>query len=127
MGAGAIVLLSSLAACARGPEPRSLHHIDGKLVHSETVGPGAYAAYTRARLAMEAEPPRLEEARGYLEEALRFDSNSAHLWTQYAEILERKGEREAALSALQRALNLQPGDPDALALQRKMQGRGAGR
>ncbi len=100
----------ALGACAtRGPSDHQLHVIDGSTVYSAPPSTVAYAAYLRCRLALEAEPPRLAEAHDAIQTAIAADSRDPHLWTVRAEIDARRGDTQAALSAVERALSLRPG------------------
>lgn len=114
-GRAAAVLLLALGGCygGLGPGYRSLHVVDGQVVSSPPPTPSAYEAYLRARLAFEHEPPRLDDARFYIEEALRFDPRDPHLWATRAEIEERAGEQAEAAASARRALALRPGYPPA--------------
>jgi Tfp pilus assembly protein PilF len=110
-----------LAACASSaPSSRALHEVDGELVYSRPVSPAAYAAYLRARLAIEQDPPDLEGAREQIDVALRYDPNEPHLWTTRAEIDERRGAPEEARMAVERALELRPGYAPARALMARL-------
>lgn len=90
-----------------------LHEVDGEVVYSRPPSPGAYEAYLRARLALDAEPPRPEEALGYLERIQRTAPSDPHLWATKAEALALLGDDEAARAAAQRALTLSPEYPKA--------------
>lgn len=97
---------------------RGLHYItddDGneQLVRSTPPPPGAYEAYLRARLALERTPPQLDEARGYVLDALRWQDRDPQLWTTLAEIEWQLGNFAAAEHAIDRALVLRPGYPQA--------------
>lgn len=108
-------LLFVLAGC-RGPglpTYRALHVVDGQTVYSPPVASSAYAAYLRARLAMASDPPRLPEARQWIQRALRADPADPHLWTTRGEIEARLGQRDHARASAQRALTLRPGYPPA--------------
>ena len=103
------MLLLLMGACAStAPSSRALHEVDGELVYSRPVSPAAYAAYLRARLAIEQDPPDLDDARNQIDLALRYDPNEPHLWTTRAEIDQRRGAPEEARMALERALELRP-------------------
>lgn len=111
----ALVCLGLAAAgCAdRGPSYRALHVVDGQDVYSRPVAGYAYEAYLRARLALEHEPPALQEAQTYIESALQYDPRDPHLWTTRAEIAAELGDPGAAMWAADRALQLSPGYPPA--------------
>ena len=117
---GAALVLAAagcLGACSHGGiNPRRLHYVDGTLVASRPVAPPAYAAYLRARLALEANPPRLDEAAAAIDEALHFDRTDPHLWTTKALVEHRRGNDPAALDHLSTALDLQPDYPPATEL-----------
>ncbi len=109
-----VVLLVGLGGCyAVGPGYRSLHVVDGEVVHSPPPPPSAYEAYLRARLALEHDPPRLDDARWYIEHALRIDPRDPHLWFTLAEIEERGGQVEEARASARHALAIRPGYPPA--------------
>jgi Tfp pilus assembly protein PilF len=102
------------AACATGgAHPRTLHYIDGELVHSRPAPSASYEAYLRARLALSVQPPHLDVAQAEIELALRYDSRDPHLWTTQAEIAWKAGDENRALAAARRALALRPGYPPA--------------
>ena len=90
---------------AEGGEPR--------LVETQPPAPAAYEAYLRARLALERNPPQLEEARGHILDALRWQPDEPQLWTVKAEIEWKAGDFAAAERDLVRALELRPGYPEA--------------
>jgi predicted Zn-dependent protease len=97
---------------------RGLHYItdtDGneQLVRSSPTSPGAYEAYLRARLALERTPPQLDEARGYILDALRWQDRDPQLWTALAEIEWQLGNFAAAEQAIDHALVLRPGYAEA--------------
>ncbi|KIG14338.1 hypothetical protein DB30_06940 [Enhygromyxa salina] len=97
---------------------RGLHYVtnaEGKqvLVKSTPPAPAAYEAYLRARLALERDPPRLDEARGHILDALRWQPDEPQLWTVRGEIEWRAGDFAAAEVALAKALALRPGYPEA--------------
>ncbi len=109
-----LLLAALLAGCAtRGPGDASLHVVDGKTVASNAPSTVAYAAYLRCRLALDAEPPRLDEARAHMEAALAADPRDPHLWTVLAEIEAQRGAGTEALVALDRAFALRPDYPPA--------------
>lgn len=119
------VVLLLVAGCIRtGPSDRSLHIVDGKTVHSTPPPSSAYASYLRARLALDADPPRLDEAQVEIDRALRADPRDPQLWTLRAEIAARMGDGRAATAALDRAFALSPGYPPAERLQARL-GAGA--
>lgn len=97
---------------------RGLHYVtddEGEqlLVRSTPPAPAAYEAYLRARLALERDPPQLAEARGHILDALRWQPNEPQLWTLRGEIEWRAGDFAAAEDALNKALVLRPGYPEA--------------
>jgi cytochrome c-type biogenesis protein CcmH/NrfG len=97
---------------------RSLHYVtdedgDEQLVRSTPPPPGAYEAYLRARLALERTPPLLDEARAHILDALRWQDGDPQLWTMLGEIEWQLGNFTAAEQAIDRALVLRPGYPDA--------------
>lgn len=97
---------------------RGLHYVtddDGneQLVRSTPPPPGAYEAYLRARLALERTPPLLDEARGHILDALRWHDADPQLWTVLAQIEWQLGNFAAAEQAIDRALALRPGYPEA--------------
>jgi predicted Zn-dependent protease len=104
-------LLSGCATTA--PSSRTLHEIDGEVVYSRPPSPGAYEAYLRARLALDADPPRPEEALSYLERLQRTAPQDPHLWATKAEALALLGNHDAARNAAQRSLALSPDYPKA--------------
>jgi Flp pilus assembly protein TadD len=121
------MLLGGLGACyPMGPGYRSLHQVDGQLVHSPPPPPSAYAAYLRARLAFEQEPPQLSEAQHHIEHALRLDPRDPHLWSTRAEIEERAGHADQALTSARRALAIRPGYPPAARVLARLEGAGSG-
>jgi Tfp pilus assembly protein PilF len=126
----ALACLSSVmtlaGACVKnGPADHTLHVVDGEVVHSPPPPSSAYAAYLRARLALEAEPPRLEEAQVEIDQALRADPRDPHLWTMRAEVAARRGDGRAATDAIDRAFALSPGYPPAKKLQARLGGGAA--
>ena len=97
---------------------RGLHYItdeagNEQLVRSDPPAPAAYQAYLRARLALERLPPQLDEARGHIIDALRWDRDDPQLWTTLGEIEWKRGDFQAAERALDEALALRPGYPEA--------------
>jgi tetratricopeptide (TPR) repeat protein len=100
----------SLGACAStSPNPRSLHYVDGELVHSRPPHARAYEAYLRARVALESDPPQIDEALELIGIAIHYDPREPQLWTTRAEIEAEAGEIERALVSAARALELRPG------------------
>lgn len=111
------VLALWLSACATpGPSSHALHLVDDELVYSAPPSTGGYAAYLRCRLALDANPPRLEEARELIDQAIATDHRDPLLWTVRAEIDAQRGHTADAMVALQRALRLRPDYPPAKAL-----------
>lgn len=115
-----------LGCAASGPSTRSLHYMDDTLVYSAPVHHQAYAAYLRARVALEAEPADLATAERELQRALHVEPRDPHLWTSLAEVELRRGDRDAALAAGRVALSLRPDYPPALQLVAKLEGNPAG-
>jgi tetratricopeptide (TPR) repeat protein len=122
----AITVLGGCYGSMMGPGYRSLHVVDGEVVSSPPPSPSAYEAYLRARLAFEHEPPKIAEARFYIEEAIRFDPRDPHLWATRAEIEERAGEKAEAAAAARRALAIRPGYPLAEEVLARVEGGGGG-
>lgn len=119
----ASVLLLALAGCvSSGADTRTLHYIGDDLVSSRPVSPGGYEAYLRARLALEHDPPALDEAQTYIDVALRLDPHEPHLWTTRAEIAQRAGDLDAALVSVRRALELRPDYAPAQSLLVRLEG-----
>lgn len=116
--------LGVLGACTPMLMPgyRSLHEVDGEVVHSYPPPPSAYEAYLRARLAMEREPPQLEVAQHYIRRAIKADSRDPHLWATRAEIEEGLGKIDQAKASAQRALALRPGYPPAQRVLSRLEG-----
>lgn len=115
--------LLGLGACATsGASARSLHYVDDALVYSNPPSALAYEAYLRARIALSAEPPRLEQARSEIDVALHYDRRAAHLWSTQAEIAALQGDDEAAVNSAERALTLRPGYAPAQAVLATVQG-----
>lgn len=106
----ALVAVLLLAACAytATPTDRALHVVDGNLVSSRPIPAASYEAYLRARLALESDPPRLDEAYREISIALRADPRDPHLWTTRAEIEAQLGEESRALISIDHALELRP-------------------
>lgn len=104
------VALLGLAACApTGTSARALHYVDDELVYSNPPSALAYEAYMRSRIALSAEPPRLEQARAEIEVALHYDRRAPHLWSTRAEIAALQGQDDVAVASAERALALRPG------------------
>ncbi len=87
---------------------QSQHNVKGALVSSEPVPPSAYAAYMRARIALEQRPPDYASAKRALSLAIRLDTNDPHLWTSLAEVEAAGGDLEAARGSIAYALELAP-------------------
>jgi tetratricopeptide (TPR) repeat protein len=100
--------LLTMACVASTPSSRSLHEVDGQIVHSRPPSPAAYEAYLRARMALDAVPPRPEEALVELERLNRFAPKDAHLWATRAEAHALLGDNDAARQAANKALALDP-------------------
>ena len=96
-----------------GPSSRSLHEVDGEIVYSRPPSPAAYEAYLRARLALDANPPRPEDALVDLERLNRFAPKDPHLWATRAEAHAMLGEYDQARLAVDRALALDPASAKA--------------
>ena len=97
---------------------RELHYVqseDGEelLVRTPAPSPAAYAAYLRAKLALERQPAQIEDARKHILDALHWQPNEPQLWTVKAQIEWAAGDFEAAEAALTQALALRPGYPEA--------------
>jgi len=124
--AGSAVALAAVVAtvsgCASGPSTRSLHYIDDQLVVSQPVHHASYAAYLRARLALEAQPADLITAAREIELALKIEPKEPHLWTTLAEVELQRGDREAAIEASRMALQLRPEYGPAQQLLAKLEG-----
>ena len=115
--------LAGLGACATsGASARSLHYVDDELVYSNPPSALAYEAYLRARVALSAEPPRLEQARSEIEVALHYDRRAPHLWSTRAEIAALQGDDDAAVASAERALALRPGYAPAQAVLTSVRG-----
>jgi cytochrome c-type biogenesis protein CcmH/NrfG len=125
--ARSVLFIGSLVVCSACwttgyTANRGLHYVtddDGeqRLVRSTPPAPAAYEAYLRARLALERDPPQLDEARGHILDALRWQPDEPQLWTLRGEIEWRAGDFAAAEQALTKALALRPGYPEAQRLQ----------
>ena len=97
---------------------RELHYVHDEhgeelLVRTPAPSASAYASYLRAKLALERQPPQLEEARGHILDALHWQPNEPQLWTVKAQIEWQAGDFEAAEAALAQALMLRPGYAEA--------------
>jgi predicted Zn-dependent protease len=104
---------------------RGLHYItdeegNEQLVKTPPPAPAAYEAYLRARLALDRDPPQLDEARGHILDALRWQPEEPQLWTVRAEIEWKAGDFAAAENAIAKALALRPGYPEAQQLLARM-------
>jgi Flp pilus assembly protein TadD len=109
-----VVLMSAMSSgCWYGGylKHRNLHYVDGDLVETRAPAPAAYEAYLRARLALERE--QLDEARGHILDALRWQPDEPQLWTVKAEIEWKAGDFSTAERNLAVALELRPGYPEA--------------
>lgn len=124
MRAVSVVIILAAGCIGTGPGDHALHVVDGKVVHSPPPPSSAYTAYLRARLALDADPPRLDEAQVEIDRALRADPRDPQLWTVRAEIAARMGDGRAATAAIDRAFALRPGYPPAERLQARL-GAGA--
>ena len=116
----AVIALVLAGGCWTGGygRNRELHYIqtetgEQQLVQTPAPPPAAYEAYLRARLALDREPPALDEARGHILDALRWQPDEPQLWTVKAEIEWKAGDFEAAEDDVARALALRPGYPEA--------------
>lgn len=116
-------LLLSVGCASTEPSYRSLHYVDDELVHSKPPHARSYEAYLRARLAIEADPQRLDEAREYIAIAIRYDPREPHLWTTRAEIEAAAGDLDAAMASLDKALALRPNYAPAMKLMADLDGR----
>ncbi len=97
---------------------RGLHYLadendNEQLVRSTPPPPSAYEAYLRARLALDRTPALLDEARGYILDALRWHDSDPQLWTVLGEIEWQLGNFAAAEQAIDHALALRPGYAEA--------------
>lgn len=117
-----VVASVTLAGCWQATylRNRNLHYVDGELVETKAPAPAAYEAYLRARLALERNPPQLDEARGHILDALRWQPDEPQLWTVKAEIEWRAGDFATAERDLAHALELRPGYPEAQQLLAKL-------
>lgn len=116
-----MILGFCLVGCTTSTNLRSLHYLDGKLVASPPADERAYAAYLRARLAMEQTPAHYLEARQHIQDALQYAPKDAHLWTVCGQIELYLGNPREAFLASQRALQLQPNYPPARQLAASVQ------
>lgn len=118
---GAVLALALACACAPAgvPSARTLHYIDNQLVTSPPVDHRAYAAYLRARLALETDD--LARALQELDVALHYDRDDPHLWTARGEVELRLGDVDGARRSSARALALAPEYPPALKLAAQLQ------
>jgi len=114
-----VVLACACGSAARGG--RGLHYVGDELVRSRPVSSRAYEAYLRAQLALQASPPRLEEAMEQIDVALEHDARDPHLWTTKADIHWRLGQVQEALASCRRALELRPGYAPARTLLAKLE------
>jgi tetratricopeptide (TPR) repeat protein len=120
-----VVGLLLVAGCATTEgSPRSLHYVDGELVYSRPPHARSYEAYLRARVALAAHPPRIEEALQSIEVALDYDPREPQLWTTRAEIEAEAGDFERAIASVGRALELRPGYVPAQQLMATLGGAG---
>ena len=103
---------------------RTWEEVDGEVVRSRPVYPSGYSAYVRARVAMDRDPPDLEEARIHLERAMRNDPKDPHLWTTLSELEAMAGDQDLALGAAEYALQLRPGYPPAVEMVAKLSAAG---
>lgn len=119
------IAVASLLGCAAtiGPNERTLHEVDGRLVSSSPPPPAAYEAYLRARLALDRDPPQLPEAQRWIERAIRFDPRDPQLWATRAEVEERAGQSDRAAASARRALAIRPGYPPAQEVLSRVEGR----
>lgn len=108
IGLGLGCILVGAGCSAVTPSSRSLHEVDGELVHSRPPSPAAYEAYLRARLALDANPPRPEDALVDLERLNRFAPKDPHLWATRAQAHAMLGEYDDARTAANKALALDP-------------------
>ncbi len=115
-------LVALAVGCASEPSSRSLHYIDGELVTSTPVHHASYAAYLRARLALESQPADLVTAGEEIETAIKIEPREPHLWTTLAEVELQRGDRDAALEASRIALQLRPDYGPAKQLMAKLEG-----
>ena len=113
------------SGCAgRGPLDRDLHRVDGELTASHAPHPRGYEAYARARMALESDPPNLEQAATQIDVAIRYDPFDPHLWTTRAEIHAALGDEREARRSIDEALALRPGYAPAQALKEDLEASG---
>lgn len=125
---GMLGMLVGLSGCWQAAyyQTRNLHYVDGALVETQAPAAAAYEAYLRARLALERSPAQLDEARGHILDALRWQPDEPQLWTVKAEIEWKAGDFAAAERDLARALELRPGYAEAQRLLVQVRDRGGG-
>lgn len=117
------VALFGLGACATpSTSARALHYVDDELVYSYPPSALAYEAYVRARVALSAQPPQLEQARSEIEVALHYDHRAPHLWSTRAEVAALQGDDDVAVASAEKALALRPGYAPAQAVLARVQG-----
>jgi cytochrome c-type biogenesis protein CcmH/NrfG len=105
--AGAIACIVACLGCAVTPTSNaSLHVVDGLVVQSPPQSTTAYAAYLRARLALEAAPPQLDAAATQIQIALEAAPRDPQLWTVHGEIAAARGDGDEAVRSANRALEL---------------------
>ncbi len=118
-------IVATLGGCWQGyAQTRGLHYVDGQLVETQAPAPAAYEAYLRARIALDRNPAQLDEARGHILDALRWQPDEPQLWTVKAEIEWKAGDFAAAEGDLTRALELRPDYPEAQRLLAQVRDRG---
>lgn len=108
-----IAAMLVLGCAPRGPSNQALHVVDGQVVYSTPPASTAYAAYLRCRLAMEANPPQLEDASSWIDAAVAADPRDPQLWTVRGEIAARQGDGARAMASVKRALELSADYPAA--------------
>lgn len=116
----AFAVLATVGCAPRGPSPTALHVVDGREVYSTPPPTSAYAAYLRCRLALDATPPRLDEAMAHIDAAIAVDPRDPQLWTVRGEIAARSGDGAAALASVKRALSLVSDYPPAKRLEARL-------
>lgn len=114
------IVIGSVGCAARAPSHQALHVIDGHLVHSPPPPSTAYASYLRCQLALDATPPRLDEAASFIEAAIAADPRDPQLWTVRGEIAARSGDGVRALASVRRALELSADYPAAKRLEARL-------
>lgn len=114
------IVIGGVGCAARAPSHQALHVIDGQVVHSPPPPSSAYASYLRCRLALDATPPRLEEAAGFIEAAIAADPRDPQLWTVRGEIAARSGDGARALASVKQALELSADYPAAKRLEARL-------